>query len=104
MRPPAVNLNLKPLCIIALATVLGILTWATSAKAGLIDNEKARNRAEKALRAGDFERAEQIYREILSKDDHDTEARLGLSHGTDEELLRETMHRMQHIRCLFHGS
>lgn len=43
------------------------------------DNEKTRNRAERALRAGDFERAEQIYREILAKDDHDTEARLGLS-------------------------
>jgi tetratricopeptide (TPR) repeat protein len=43
------------------------------------DNEKARNRAEKALRAGDFERAEKLYREVLAKDDHDTEARLGLS-------------------------
>src|SRR5947207_14744022 len=43
------------------------------------DNEKARNRAEKALRAGDFERAEVLYREVLSKDDHDNAARLGLS-------------------------
>src|SRR5499433_1230941 len=46
---------------------------------GTADNEKTRNRAERALRSGDFERAEQIYREILAKDDHDTEARLGLS-------------------------
>ena len=45
------------------------------------DNEKARNRAQKALRAGDFERAEELYREVLSKDDHDNEARLGLSHA-----------------------
>jgi predicted aspartyl protease/Flp pilus assembly protein TadD len=45
------------------------------------DNEKARSRAQKALRAGDFERAEQLYREVLAKDDHDTEARLGLSHA-----------------------
>src|SRR5262249_10064615 len=44
-----------------------------------VDNEKTRNRAERALRAGDFERAEQIYRELLAKDDHDTDARLGLS-------------------------
>src|SRR6266852_8669963 len=43
------------------------------------DNEKMRNRAERALRAGDFERAEQIYRELLAKNDHDTDARLGLS-------------------------
>ena len=46
---------------------------------GAADNEKTRNRAERALRAGDFERAEQIYRELLAKDDHDTDARLGLS-------------------------
>lgn len=46
---------------------------------GAVDNEKTRNKAERALRSGDFERAEQIYRELLAKDDHDTEARLGLS-------------------------
>src|SRR5947207_214520 len=46
---------------------------------GTPDNEKTRNRAERALRAGDFERAEQIYRELLAKNDHDTDARLGLS-------------------------
>ncbi len=46
---------------------------------GAADNEKTRNRAERALRSGDFERAEQIYRELLAKDDHDTQARLGLS-------------------------
>src|SRR6267154_2887649 len=45
------------------------------------DNEKARSRAQKALRAGDFERAEQLYREVLAKDEHDKEARLGLSHA-----------------------
>src|SRR5207244_10817745 len=33
------------------------------------------------LRAGDFERAEQIYRELLAKDDQDADARLGLSHA-----------------------
>src|SRR5436190_1500702 len=38
------------------------------------DNSKARARAEKALRAGDFERAEQLYREILARDDTDNEA------------------------------
>jgi predicted aspartyl protease/thioredoxin-like negative regulator of GroEL len=43
------------------------------------ENEKARNRAERALRSGDFEQAEKIYREVLAKDDHDNEARLGLS-------------------------
>jgi predicted aspartyl protease/thioredoxin-like negative regulator of GroEL len=46
---------------------------------GVSDNEKTRNKAERALRSGDFDRAEQIYRELLAKDDQDTEARLGLS-------------------------
>jgi len=45
------------------------------------DNEKSRSRAQRALRSGDFERAEQIYRELLAKDDRDMDARLGLSHA-----------------------
>src|SRR5688572_24726051 len=43
------------------------------------DIKKDRQRAQKSLRSGDFERAEQLYREILKKDDRDAEARLGLS-------------------------
>jgi len=59
--------------------VLLICLTAAFVTFGAVDNEKTRNRAERALRSGDFERAEQIYRELLAKDDHDTEARLGLS-------------------------
>jgi predicted aspartyl protease/thioredoxin-like negative regulator of GroEL len=69
-----------PLVIGWSAVVLVCLALATVAVAHP-DNEKARGRAEKALRAGDFERAERLYREILVKDDHDNEARLGLSHA-----------------------
>jgi predicted aspartyl protease/Flp pilus assembly protein TadD len=61
--------------------ILAGLTLATAVMAHAPDNEKARNRAQKALRAGDFERAEELYREVLTKDDHDNEARLGLSHA-----------------------
>jgi len=43
------------------------------------DNKKAREKARNSLRSGDFERAEQLYRDILKKDDRDAEARLGLS-------------------------
>src|SRR5882762_1140485 len=68
-----------PKAIRGIAVALGCLALATVAIALPADNEKARNRAEKALRAGDFERAEQLYREVLSKDDHDNAARLGLS-------------------------
>src|SRR5215471_15372123 len=42
-------------------------------------NTKHLERAEKALKSGDFTRAEQLYREILAKDEHDNDARLGLS-------------------------
>lgn len=62
-----------------LTASLACLALATTVAAHSPDNEKARNRAQKALRAGDFERAEQLYREVLAKDDQDTEARLGLS-------------------------
>jgi tetratricopeptide (TPR) repeat protein len=63
------------------AAVLVCLVLTTVVMAHPPDNEKARNRAQKALRAGDFERAEQMYRDLLAKDDHDNEARLGLSHA-----------------------
>ncbi len=46
-----------------------------------VDHDKTRARALKALRSGDFERAEKIYRELLEKDDKDLDARLGLSHA-----------------------
>src|SRR6267143_3984916 len=64
-----------------LASALVCLMLVTAVMAHPPDNEKARNRAQKALRAGDFERAEQLYRDLLAKDDHDNEARLGLSHA-----------------------
>lgn len=43
------------------------------------NNEKMRDRAQKALREGEFDRAEKIYREILNKDALDVQARIGLS-------------------------
>lgn len=64
-----------------LAAVMGCLALATVVLAHSPENEKARNRAQKALRAGDFERAEELYRELLTKDAHDNSARLGLSHA-----------------------
>ena len=62
------------------AAVAVCLVFAAVVVAAPIDNEKTRSRALKALRSGDFERAEKIYRELLAKDDKDLDARLGLSH------------------------
>jgi tetratricopeptide (TPR) repeat protein len=42
-------------------------------------SDKNHNRAHKALREGDYESAEKLYRDLLAKDPHDKEARLGLS-------------------------
>jgi predicted aspartyl protease/Flp pilus assembly protein TadD len=69
----------RPATFVIVASIALLLSLAGSSVASPIDNEKTRNRAQRALRAGDFERAEQIYREILAKDDQDKEARLGLS-------------------------
>ncbi len=41
--------------------------------------DKARDRAERAVREGDYDLAEKLYREILTKDAHNNDARLGLS-------------------------
>src|SRR5689334_22271552 len=54
------------------------LTGATHNVAGF-DDKKAYNKGYRALRKGDFEQAEKIFRDLLTKDAHDNEARLGLS-------------------------
>src|ERR1043166_4041444 len=64
---------------IPLAATIIVLILGGSALAFGDKNTKNLNKAEKALKSGDFERAEQIYREVLAKDDHDLVARLGLS-------------------------
>src|ERR1043166_8356107 len=66
------------LMLVRRAAIVCVLS-VNSLSAPASDNDKARNRAERALRSGDFERAEQMFRDILAKDDHDLEARLGLS-------------------------
>src|SRR5215831_8312567 len=77
MKESAQRLLKKPLLIMRSCLLVAIV--ATSAFATSDKNTKSLSRADKALKSGDFERAEQIYREILAKDDQDLEARLGLS-------------------------
>lgn len=43
-------------------------------------SEKMRNRAQKALREGEFDLAERLYRDVIEKDVKDINARLGLSY------------------------
>jgi predicted aspartyl protease/Flp pilus assembly protein TadD len=59
--------------------IVSCLLFIAPVSAHYSDNAKTRERAQKAMRAGDFELAEQLFRQLLAKDDHDNEARLGLS-------------------------
>jgi tetratricopeptide (TPR) repeat protein len=43
------------------------------------DRDKVQNRADRALREGDYVAAEKLYRDLLAKEPRDKEARLGLS-------------------------
>jgi tetratricopeptide (TPR) repeat protein len=54
------------------------LTGTTHSAAGFAD-KKAYSKGYRAVRKGDYEQAEKIFRELLNKDAHDVEARLGLS-------------------------
>ena len=67
------------LVIFILITFALCLTLTQNTSAASLDNKKTRNRAEKAIREGEFEVAEKILRELLNKDSQDSIARLGLS-------------------------
>ncbi len=67
------------LAIMSLTVIALCLLTTTAAPASPGSDNKALTQAERALRQGEYERAEQIYRELLNKDAHDNEARLGLS-------------------------
>ncbi|MEP6913355.1 MAG: tetratricopeptide repeat protein, partial [bacterium] len=62
--------------LISLVISLAMLASALAATSG---DGKARQHANAALRNGDYEAAEKEFREVLAKDAHDNEARLGLS-------------------------
>jgi tetratricopeptide (TPR) repeat protein len=66
----------------AFSVAVFVLCFAFAGAANLAfakADKKAYNKGYRALRKGDFEEAEKIFRELLGKDAHDNEARLGLS-------------------------
>jgi predicted aspartyl protease/Flp pilus assembly protein TadD len=71
------SVNSLPHALVLLICIICLACASAFAAGG--DNKKTLNQAERALRSGDFERAEQLYRELLAKDEHNTVARLGLS-------------------------
>jgi tetratricopeptide (TPR) repeat protein len=62
-------------CVIAF--VLSLIVAASASD--LLASTKSQNKGQKALKKGDYPAAEKIFREVLGKDAHDKEARLGLS-------------------------
>lgn len=59
-----------------------VLCFALAGAANLASakaDKKAYNKGYRALRKGDFEAAEKIFRDLIGKDAHDNDARLGLS-------------------------
>jgi tetratricopeptide (TPR) repeat protein len=63
------------------------LALSASAFAAMSGDGKIRQRANEALRNGDYEAAEKQFREALAKDPHDNEARLGLSFALLKQRL-----------------
>lgn len=66
----------RRMAVVFVTAIILSLSFAQPAPAFF---DKEHNKGQKALRKGDYQLAEKIYRELLTKDAHDTQARLGLS-------------------------
>jgi predicted aspartyl protease/Flp pilus assembly protein TadD len=70
--------------LVAAACVAAIAIFIGGVGGGVLPSveasDKARERAERALREGEFDLAEKLFRELLAKNAHDKDARLGLSY------------------------
>lgn len=62
----------------AALTICLVLALTDSAIAATFAGDKTRSRAERALREGEYELAEKLFREVLAKNERDNTARLGL--------------------------
>lgn len=78
MQPPKMMSSLRRLTAGVVAGIVICLAVAPAMPASG-GHGKARTRADKALRDGDYAAAEKMFRELLGKDAHDNDARLGLS-------------------------
>lgn len=80
------NHSLSRLAVWSLAAFAMCVALCLPVRAAMA--ETTRGRAEKALRSGEFETAEKLFRELLTKDPRDTSARLGLSY---------TLYKLRHL-------
>lgn len=72
--------TLGQLMVGSLAAVTICLTLVAASATVAFAGDKTRSRAERALREGLYDEAEKLFREVLAKDAHDNQARLGLSY------------------------
>src|SRR5687768_3804656 len=79
MRCTSFNMLTRSLAVGIMAAFIFCLVPSSLASGATLNDKKKRTRAEKSLRDGDFELAEKSFREILSKNPQDQDARLGLS-------------------------
>ena len=70
-RKAVVGLIACAVCVLVVTATATTVTFA---------GDKGRKQAERALREGEFELAAKLFRELLAKDSHDNESRLGLSY------------------------
>jgi len=101
----AINKNLKPNELLPSRVTwrAGILLVISAALAISVfaDPRKTLEKAQKAIRAGDFERAEKLYREVLQKDERHIDARLGLSRVLlKQRRLSESFEQAAQVRDL----
>ena len=101
----AINKNLKPNQLVPSRVTwrAGILLVISAALAISVfaDPRKTLEKAQKAIRAGDFERAEKLYREVLQKDERHIDARLGLSRVLlKQRRLSESFEQAAQVRDL----
>jgi tetratricopeptide (TPR) repeat protein len=93
MQFPKVKRALSRVAVGIIAGLMAIAVCpAASAAAFAVTtgDTKALRRADKALREGEYEVAEKLFREILAKDTHDNSARLGLSYALlKQRILQE---------------
>ena len=76
--PPPSALRPRPSSLILAALAICVMLCCVN-PAVVLAADKTRGRAERALRDGEFELAEKLFRELLGKNAHDIDARLGLS-------------------------
>jgi tetratricopeptide (TPR) repeat protein len=77
---------LRRMSVALLVAVILCLTISGTVLAAAAGDDKTR-RATKAVRDGDYETAEKLFRELLAKDAHDNGARLGLSFALLKQRL-----------------